>query len=51
MRNSTRWTRPRRAARPRPYARLLPAGPSLAHAAPGMADLAQAVRQWLEVTR
>lgn len=46
MRNSTRWTRPRRAARPRPYARLVPAGPSLAH---DMADLAQAVRVWLEV--
>lgn len=51
MHHRNRWSRPRRAARPRPYARLLPAGPLLAHVAPDMADLAQAVRTWLEVAR
>ncbi|MFL1430308.1 MULTISPECIES: hypothetical protein [unclassified Nocardiopsis] len=50
MNNGTRWTRPRRAARPRPFVRLLPARPALT-SAHDMADLAGAVRQWLAVTR
>ncbi|WP_170293688.1 MULTISPECIES: hypothetical protein [Nocardiopsis] len=49
MNNRTCWTRPRRAARPRPFVRLAPARPSLARVAPDMSELAGAVRTWLEV--
>ena len=42
--NATRWTRPRRAARPRPYATLRPAMPSMAHLDRA---LTTAVRTWV----
>ncbi|SHJ57718.1 hypothetical protein SAMN05421803_107156 [Nocardiopsis flavescens] len=48
MNHRSRWTRPRRAARPRPFVRLMPARPALTSAS-DMADLAGAVRQWLAV--
>lgn len=42
--NATRWTRPRRAARPRPFVRLSPALPSMARLDEA---LTAAVRTWV----
>ena len=42
--NATRWTRPRRAARPRPYAKIRPALPSMVRLDEA---LTTAVRAWV----